>query len=127
MIGYNEWNVIIRRRNYYIRLLIDNTIKLPKEPCLSQFKRKLITHRPPPFHCDYKPDISNGSTSNNNKKKSDSLNKSCINDFRKRFGYSSRPERLSCNSSVKLSYSCSNHKNRASTNSLVNVSSVECI
>lgn len=122
VIGYSEWNRIIRRRNYFNRVAQDPSVVIPNESCLSILKRTLVTHNPPPFHCDYKPLEFNKVESFNSL-----LYKSGINEIRKRYGYSSRPERMSCSGSLKLSCSNGNSKNRASLNSLVNLSSVDCI
>lgn len=122
VVGYNEWNTIIRRRNYFHRIAVDPSVAIPKESCLSHLKRTFITHHPPPFHCDYKPLEFNKIENFNSL-----LYKSGINEIRKRYGYSSRPERMSCSGSLKLSCSNAVSKNRASLNSLVNLSSVECM
>lgn len=100
VIGTKEWRMIIKRRNFYNnnnnKVLLET--KIPKEPCLDSFKRKIITHKPPPYFCDYRPDPSNDMGG------LDLCIAEGMIDLRKKYGYSSR-QRLSSRASSTVSSS----------------------
>lgn len=98
VIGTKEWRMIIKRRNFYNNNKMILQTKIPKEPCFDSFKRKMITHQPPPYFCDYRPDPSNDVGG------LDMCIAEGMIDLRKKYGYSSR-QRLSSRASSRVSSS----------------------
>lgn len=96
----DEFYLVIKRRIFYYNSYPpDDGFSKPKEPCVTYLTRRLFSFRPPSYYYDHKP-----------------LNKQVHLDeilfvIRKRYGYSSRPDRYS-----SVSISNSRH-NSAVTNS----------
>lgn len=100
----DEYYITIQRRIYYYsNYPPDDGFTKPKESCISYLARRLFSYRPPSYYYDHKP-------LNSHMQLDETLYV-----IRKRYGYSSRPDRYS-------SVSLSNYNNNSRHNSAANYS-----